>query len=58
LHLCPGRPRLPSSYLYFPYSWDDKCVPPCPAFYGLRCSLSHFFAQADLEPQSFQSLPL
>jgi hypothetical protein len=58
LHLCRRRPGLPSSFLHFPHSRDDRCMTPHPPLYGLRCGLSHFFAQADLEPQSFQSLPL
>jgi hypothetical protein len=39
------------------HSWDDRCVPPHPAFFFWDESLRSFFAQAVLEPQSFQSQP-
>jgi hypothetical protein len=38
----------------FSHSWDDKCMPPCPTFYSLRCHKQ--FAQAGFELWSFSSI--
>jgi hypothetical protein len=35
-----------------PCSWDNRCMPPCLAFYWLRWALMNIFPQAGLEPKS------
>jgi fumarate reductase subunit D len=50
--LCRGWPGLQSSYLHFLSRWDDRCVPSCPAFIGLRWGSFKLFALAGLEPES------
>jgi hypothetical protein len=32
-----------SSYLWFPYSWCVRSLPPCPAFYLLRWIVLNIF---------------
>jgi hypothetical protein len=53
-HLCLGWPGQWSSYLCFQHSWDDRQVPPHPAFVGWGGGLTDFsfFAQTAVSPIS------
>jgi hypothetical protein len=55
LCLCPGQPEPHFSSSRFMWSWNDRHVPPCPAFIGWDEVL--LFAQVGLEPRFFRSLP-
>jgi hypothetical protein len=52
LHLCLGTCGPGSSYLYFPYSWEDGSMPPHLAFYWLRWGLTNFLPRlaSNLDP--------
>jgi hypothetical protein len=51
----PFEPLWPGyTCICFLCSWDDRHVPPCPAFYWLKWGLAVF--RAGLKPQSSQSL--